>query len=171
MGRIATLSRGRNPAAVDAGSRARAGARRGSACAIVTLSLVTAALSATRCTSVPPPATHEVIVWRTLGSWSGQGNAQSGSFGSDTGALRIRWQTSHESRKDAGRFRVTLQSAVSGRTLTVAADQRGVGTGESFAAETSPVMYAFVESADLDWSFTVDEGLIGTANDSSGAAR
>lgn len=144
----------------------------GAACALVSaLSILTAAASATSCTSPPRAVGHDVIVWRNLGSWSGRGNAQTGSFGSDTGALRVRWQTSNEPRKDAGRFRITLRSSVSGRTLTVAADQQGAGTGESMAAETSPVVYAFVESTDIDWSFTVDEGLLGTRNDSSRAAR
>lgn len=85
--------------------------------------------------------------------------------------MRIRWQTSNELHKDAGRFKITLQSSVSGRVLTVAADQRGVATGESVAAERSPVLYAFIESTDVDWSFTVDEGLLGTTNASSRAVR
>jgi hypothetical protein len=128
-------------------------------------------MSGPSCTSTPAAAGRDVIVWRNLGSWSGRGNAQTGSFASDTGLLRVRWQTSNEPHKDAGRFRITLQSSVSGRALTIAADQRGVGPGESVAAETSPVVYAFIESTDVDWSFTVDEGLLGTANDASGATR
>ena len=57
----------------------------------------------------------EVVVWHTLGSWSGHGNAQTESFASDTGALRVRWDTRTEVVKDAGIFRLTVQSPVSGR--------------------------------------------------------
>jgi hypothetical protein len=57
---------------------------------------------------------------------------------------------------------MTLQSAVSGRALTVAADHQGVGSSESISAQTSLLIYAFVESSDVDWGFTVEEGLLGT---------
>jgi hypothetical protein len=123
------------------------------------------------CTSQRPPAAREVVVWHTVGSWSGRGNAQTSTFGSDTGALRVRWETTNEASQGTGHFRVTLHSAVSGRKLTVAADQQGIGAGEAIAAETSPVVYAFVESTDLDWSFSVDEALIGITTEASVAAH
>ncbi len=119
---------------------------------------------AASCTSRPaPPATQaETVVWHRLGSWSGRGDAQTESFQSDSGALRVRWETRSTDRNDAERFRLTLQSAISGRPLAVAADQRGAGSGEALVPETPRAVYVFVESAAIDWSFTVEEGIVGT---------
>jgi outer membrane biogenesis lipoprotein LolB len=127
-----------------------------------------AVLVTASCTSQPrPPAKHaEVVVWHRLGSWSGRGDAQTESFQSDSGALRVRWQTRSTDRDEAERFRLTLQSAISGRPLAVAADERGVGSGEALVPETPRAVYAFVESAAIDWSFTVDEGVVGTVPES-----
>ncbi len=74
----------------------------------------------------------------------------------------MQWETRSTDRNDAERFRLTLQSAISGRPLAVAADHRGVGSGEALVPETPRAMYAFVESAAIDWSFTVEEGVVGT---------
>jgi hypothetical protein len=60
-----------------------------------------------------------------------------------------------------------LLSAVSGRQLVVAADQRGVGKGETYLSETPHQAYMLIESSDVDWSFSVDEGTIGTPRDAS----
>ena len=116
------------------------------------------------CTSQPsPPAAHdEIVVWHKLGSWSGRGDAQTESFQSDSGALRVRWETRGAGRTDAERFRLTLQSAISGRPLAVAADARGAGSGEALIPETPRAVYAFVESAAVDWTFIVEEGIVGT---------
>jgi len=53
-----------------------------------------------------------------LGSWSGRGNAQTGSFPSVTGSMRVLWRTDHELLADAGTFRLTIHSAISGRPLS-----------------------------------------------------
>lgn len=81
--------------------------------------------------------------------------------------IRVRWQTTNETRPGSGRLRIVLQSAVSGRLLTVAADQQGPGSGESVSAQTSPIMYAVVESSDIDWGITVEEGLLASIRDSA----
>lgn len=109
------------------------------------------------------PLLRDVIVWKSVGTWSGRESASTEAFSSDTGALRVRWQATDQSREGAGRLVITLQSAVSGRALTVAADHRGSGSGETVTAETSPMVYAFVESTGVDWSFTVEQGLLGTS--------
>lgn len=102
------------------------------------------------------------VAWRRLGSWSGTGNTQTESFIFESGALRVRWATSNERSGHVGTFKLILQSAVSGRQLAVAADQRGVGKGESFVSEPPHQAYVLIESSDIDWSFTVDEAVIGT---------
>ena len=104
-------------------------------------------------------ATREVVVWRSIGSWSGRGNTQTGSFTSDTGSLRVRWQTGHEVRPGEGRFRLTLHSAISGRPLVRAVDRRGVGADTAYLGEDPRVFYVVVDSAGVEWSFTIDEGI------------
>lgn len=128
---------------------------------VLCLLLTTAAIGASDGRRVAPAnaATREVVVWRSIGSWSGRGNMQTESFTSDTGSLRVRWHTSHEVRPGDGTFRLTLHSAISGRPLVEAVDHRGVGADTSYVSEDPRVFYVVVDSARVEWSFTIDEGI------------
>ena len=98
-----------------------------------------------------------VSVTRPVGSWQGRGTATVGDIPSETGRFRITWQTSNESPAGSGRFKLTLRSAISGRTLGIVADHKGIGTGTADYDE-GPRTYDFlVESANVDWSFRVEE--------------
>ena len=109
------------------------------------------------CGSKPSQATPLVSVTREVGSWRGRGTATVGDVNSDTGRLRITWTTANESPAGAGRFKLTLRSGVSGRTIAVVADHNGVGTG-TVETDEGPRTYDFlVESANVDWSFRVEE--------------
>jgi len=121
-------------------------------------------------TAFATPADPE-IAWRPLGSWSGHGNTQTESFTSDSGSLRVEWTTRKRSAgaKDtaasptkggAGMFRLTIHSAISGRPLMEAVDEQGVGNGTAFVHEDPRVFFAVVESADLDWSFALQEAVL-----------
>jgi hypothetical protein len=80
-----------------------------------------------------------------------------GDIPSETGRLRLTWETSNESPAGAGTFKLTLRSAISGRTLAIVADHRGVGTGTAEYDE-GPRTYDFlVESTNVDWKFSVVE--------------
>ena len=94
------------------------------------------------------------------GSWAGRGNSQTGSFTSETGALRVRWQTSADGA-GAGLLRLTAHSAISGRLLEQVVDQRGAGSGEGYVNQDPHVFYMLVESSDLSWTFSVEEGVAG----------
>jgi hypothetical protein len=107
-----------------------------------------------------PP--KQVVVWRTLGSWSGHGNRQTESFTSDTGALRVRWSASHQEPGRAGAFRVSAHSAISGRLLELVVDHRGAGSGVGFVNQDPHVFYLMVESDQVDWTFSVEEAVAGT---------
>jgi ABC-type glycerol-3-phosphate transport system substrate-binding protein len=123
--------------------------------------------------SSPADAKPEVF-WRPLGSWSGHGNTQTPSFTSDSGSLRVRWQTRDVppgAPDGAGTFRLTAQSAISGRPIAVAVDARGAGQGMAYVNDDPHVFYMLVESANLDWSFSVDEAFTGTPSDSSPAGK
>ena len=107
-----------------------------------------------------------VAVTRPVGSWQGRGTATVGDIPSETGRFRITWQTSNESAPGLGTFKLTLRSAISGRTLGIVADHKGVGTGTAEYDE-GPRTYDFlVESANVDWSFRVEETTGAFANGS-----
>src|SRR2546425_3129431 len=124
---------------------------------------VAAALLASACGAPPTKGVpKEVVIWKNLGAWSGRGNAQTESFLGLTGALRMHWQTKNEGPKGTGTFRLILQSAISGRALQGTVDEKGLGHGTAYVAEDPRVFYILVESANLDWSFTVEEALFGS---------
>lgn len=123
------------------------------------LGLALLSLSTSSCRRADPPPAEPTIAWRPLGSWSGRGNTQTESFTSDSGSMRVEWTTAKASKAGAGTFRLTIHSAISGRPLMEAVDQQGVGTGTAFVHEDPRVFFAVVESADLDWSFVLQEAL------------
>lgn len=109
------------------------------------------------CRSKPSAPQPIVAVTRTVGTWSGRGTTTVGDVPSETGRFRIVWQTSNESPPGAGTFKLTLRSAISGRTIGVVADTRGTGAGTAEYDE-GPRTYDFlVESENLDWTFRVEE--------------
>jgi hypothetical protein len=120
-------------------------------------------LLASACEAPPPKAVQEeVVAWKNLGEWSGRGNAQTESFVGLTGSLRMRWHTKNEAPEGGGTFRLTLNSAISGRPLQETVDEKGPGEGTAYAAEDPRAFYVLVESANLDWSFTVEEAIFGS---------
>jgi hypothetical protein len=126
---------------------------------------VASSLMVVACGSPPPePPREEVVAWKQLGSWSGRGNAQTESFVGLTGSLRFHWRTTRENPKGQGRFKLILQSAISGRALQEPVDAEGPGEGTAYAADDPRVFHVLVESANLDWSFTVEEAAFGTAS-------
>jgi hypothetical protein len=115
------------------------------------------------CRGTPPkPVQKESVVWKTLGTWSGRGNSQTESFIGLTGALRMNWRTHNETPTGSGRFRLVLQSAISGRDLQEVVDEKGQSDGTVYVADDPRVFQITVESANLDWSFSVEEAVFGT---------
>lgn len=148
---------------VDHAARRPAAQRPG---ALDPLVLVLAALLTGGCApapSAPASAAQDTtaIGWRTLGSWSGRGSEQTESFLVESSVVRVRWETRAEA-EGRGTFKLTFNSAVSGRELAVAADHRGAGRGELYIPEEPRPAYFIVESEDVDWSFSVAEGVRGT---------
>ena len=111
----------------------------------------------------PEPERKEVVLWKQLGSWSGRGDASTESFIGLTGSLRFRWRAINEEPRGQGRFKLILQSAISGRDLQEPVDQTGPGEGTAYAADDPRLFRLVVESANLDWWFTVEEAAFGTA--------
>jgi hypothetical protein len=74
----------------------------------------------------------------------------------------MRWETRNESVPGAGRFRVALHSAISGRPLQVAVDHQGAGRDTMYMADDPRVSYLVVESENLDWTLTLEEAVPAT---------
>jgi hypothetical protein len=108
-------------------------------------------------TAAEKPAADNVI-WERLGEWKGTGSTQTESFTGQTGALRIKWQTRSTINRD-GSFLLTIHSAISGRPLQVAVDQRGSGGDTAYINEDPRVFFAVVEAENIEWSFSVDEAI------------
>ena len=125
------------------------------------------------CGGKPSEPQPIVSVTRPVGSWQGRGTATVGDIPSETGRFRITWETANESPAGAGTFRLTLRSAISGRTLGIVADHNGVGSG-TVEYDEGPRTYDFlVESVNVDWKFRVEEtsGAYGNASPASVPAQ
>jgi len=62
---------------------------------------------------------------------------------------------------------LTVGSSISGGPLQVVVDTRGVGHNTAYVNEDPRTFYALVESANLDWKFSIDEGVAATIQDDS----
>jgi len=121
--------------------------------------LIMAALGSAGCK--PKPAAKKPLVgWSPVGNWSGRGDTQTDSFNIEAGQWRIRWQTSNEDEPGAGRFRLTVHSAVSGRPLKVAVDHRGVGRDVAYVNDDPRLYHLVIESSGVDWHVKVEEAVV-----------
>jgi hypothetical protein len=127
------------------------------------LALAGVVLVSPSCRGEAPRARTPAVVWRKLGSWSGHGSMQTEPFISDTGSLRLRWETRNEAAPGTGTFRVTVHSDVSGRPLVLAVDARGVGRDDTYVSEDPRPFFLAVESANVDWTVAADEAVAATA--------
>jgi hypothetical protein len=119
-------------------------------------------VAAPACVDDPPPGKpRDTIIWHKLGEWAGTGNLQTETFTCDSGGLRLRWETRNETRPGAGRFKMSVHSAVSGRPLQVMVDRHGVGKDVEFFSDDPRIMYVVVEAAGLEWALGVDEAVPG----------
>jgi len=103
------------------------------------------------------------LVWRTVGTWSGRGNGQTGSFSVETGALRIHWEARAAGATDNSSFKLWLHSAISGRPLQMAVDHKGPGKDLAYIEDEPRVSYFLVEAGTLDWTVTLEEAAPGSS--------
>ena len=110
------------------------------------------------CNAVEERPVELTTAYRPVGTWSGTGNKTIGDVRLASGRFRVTWQATAESAPGAGRFTLTARSSVSGRPLQEIADHQGEGGGTVEFAEEDRRIYDFtVESANVQWSFTVDD--------------
>jgi hypothetical protein len=118
--------------------------------------------AAPACVDDPLPSKpRDTIIWHKLGEWSGSGNLQTETFTCDSGGLRLRWETRNEARPGAGRFKMSVHSAVSGRPLQVMVDTHGTGKDVEFFSDDPRIMYVVIDAAGLEWTVGVDEAVPG----------
>ena len=115
-------------------------------------------LAAAACHEPPEKPREAQTAWHRLGSWDGVGSLQTESFESGTGSLRVQWKA-NETPPGNGTFRLAFHSSISGRELQVAVDRKGPGAGTAYIQQDPHVFFAKVESANIEWSFTVDEAV------------
>jgi len=131
------------------------------------IGLVVALSAAAACgpgyTAVEKPAT---VGWKRVGSWSGRGDRQTESFTSDTGGFRVQWETKNEAPPEAGRLKVVFRSGDSGRDIIDAVDTRGVGRGTAEVGDRPRWYFLTIESANVDWTVTVEEPIAGATGKS-----
>jgi len=130
--------------------------------AILAVTLFAAACGSDHAAVERPPT----VAWKHVGSWSGRGNRQTESFTSDTGGFRVHWATANETPAGAGRLKVVFRSGDSGREIIDAVDARGVGRGTEDVSGDRPRWYFLtIESANVDWTVSVEEPVAGTRNE------
>jgi hypothetical protein len=110
------------------------------------------------CERSPEKPREPTVAWHRLGAWSGTGSLQTESFES-AGSLRVQWKTINETAPGAGTFRLAFHSSISGRELQLAVDRTGTGADTAYVQQDPHVFFAKVESANIEWSFTVDEAV------------
>jgi hypothetical protein len=110
----------------------------------------------------PQTGGEAVVAWKPIGSWSGRGDKQTETFTSDSGGFRVHWKAAKETPAGGGRLRVVFRSGDSGREIMEAIDARGEGGGtEEVAADRPRWFYVTIESANVDWTVSIDERIEG----------
>ena len=111
------------------------------------------------CRSQPKPAAPEATSWRVVGHWSGRGTVQTESFTSDDGGFRVQWEARNEAPPGTGTLRVVFHSGDSGREIMEAVNHRGNGQDTALVGDRPRWYYLTIESANVDWSVTVEEAV------------
>ena len=117
--------------------------------------------------AAPAPRAASTTKWHALGTWSGRGNRQTDSFDVTTGAMRLTWESRNEGAPGAGRIRVSLHSAISGRPLQTVVEKGGAGTGSAYLEDEPRVSYLVIESEQVEWTVTLEEAVPTSASGSS----
>ena len=123
---------------------------------------VVAVVSASACRSDRPgdvaqrPAAAK-IAWREIGSWTGRLSQQTESFEVSTTPMRLRWRTTSETSRGAGRLTVTLHSAASGRPIQTIVDAHGVASAAVDVADEPRWSYFVIEASNVEWQMTLEQ--------------
>jgi hypothetical protein len=125
--------------------------------------LIVAILMSSGCHSDPKnEALQTQVGWRPVETWSGHGDTQTESFDIQSTQWRVKWTTKNENPPGMGTFKVTAHSAISGRPIALVVEHKGVGSGIGYVDQDPRLYDLVIESRGIDWSVSVEEGVIGT---------
>lgn len=96
-------------------------------------------------------------IWRPIDSWSGQANAQLGTFWIESFDWRVRWEATETGPGSS--IRVVVHSGDSGRDLAVPVDAKGSGKGIGYVTELPRSFYLTVEATNTNWKLAVEESI------------
>jgi hypothetical protein len=100
------------------------------------------------------------VGWRPIATWSGHESTQTESFNVESGELRIKWETKNEAVPGAGKFKVAVHSAVSGRPIALAVEHQGVGHDTAYVSEEPRLYQLVIESSGLEWTVKAEEAVV-----------
>jgi hypothetical protein len=123
--------------------------------AVVALAIAASGATLAGCKASTRAEGRKETLWRLVNTWTGRGQLQTDSWPGVSGAMRIRWTTSHA--KPGGTFKLTIHSAISGRPMETVIDHDGNGSGTAYFSDDPRVFFAVVDSKNLDWTFTIEE--------------
>jgi hypothetical protein len=126
--------------------------------AVLTAAALGSACRADRPAPAVPPVAAAAVEWREVGAWSGDRGRQTESFEVSPFAMRLRWQTTKETAPGAGRFTVTLHSAVSGRPLQTIVETHGVGSATVNVNDEPRWCHFVVDAEHVEWRMTLEQG-------------
>ena len=109
--------------------------------------------------TIPPAVGEPVLLWRTVGTWSGRSGLQTESFLSDTGLFKVHWESRPAASAPPAHLKVVLHSAVSGRSLVTVVERDGEGQGEATVNEDPREFFLVVEAEGTNWTVRLEEGV------------
>ena len=118
-------------------------------------------LSLLGCNSAPAKPKTPLVGWRHIADFSGRGSTQTESFNIESTQWRIKWETKGDTTPSTGTFLLMVNSAVSGRPIALGVEHNGNGKGIAYVTEDPRYYYLVITSENLDWSFSVDEEVLG----------
>jgi hypothetical protein len=123
--------------------------------------LLVPVLFLTACNSAPAKPKTPLVGWRHITDFSGRGSTQTESFNIEATQWRIKWEAKGDTNPSTGTLLVMVNSAVSGRPIALGLEHTGNGKGIAYVTEDPRFYYLVITSENLDWSFSIDEEVLG----------
>lgn len=101
-----------------------------------------------------PSAARQIV---TLGDWNGNGIRQTDTFTTSTREWRLRWTASNEAMRGASILQIMVHDAGTDALVTLAANQQGVGSGDSVVRAPAGDYYLSINSGNVDWTVRAEE--------------
>lgn len=107
--------------------------------------------------SAPEWATTPGNGWSGLGTWSGDGLQNTGTFTTQTGSLKLSYDTTDVTDPAGIHFSVTIYDANDNRPIDIILSIREPSEGESHYRGRPGEYYLSINAANVRWSLTLEE--------------